>query len=177
MDQEHNRERHQRQMFFILYLEYLLWRVAKAVLALVLYADKRRQEGAFAKSKVIFPGSKTLYKWLKSSIGKEDMSQEDSFTTDMDGGGAEALYLGEGFAQKRKDPEHEPPKNGLERFGEGLRVIPKFFRSEASAFGFRVVAATMTLAIVCYLRQTQLFFLENRLLWVSAGGVMVVVLG
>ena len=59
------RERHQRQLFFTLYLEYLLWRIGKALLDLVLYADKRKQEGAFQRSKVIFPGSKTIYKWFR----------------------------------------------------------------------------------------------------------------
>lgn len=166
-EQEHRRDVHQRQLFFILYLEYLLWRVAKAVMELVLYADKRKQEGAFKRSKVIFPGSKTLYKWLKSTLGREDFSHEDSFTTDMDSSGSEALYLGEAFGQKKKDPEHETPRNGAEKFGEALRAIPRFFRSDASAFAFRVVAATMTLGIVCYLRETQMFFIQNRLLWVS----------
>lgn len=166
-EQEHRRDIHQRQLFFVLYLEYLLWRVAKAVLDLVIYADKRRQEGTFKRSKVIFPGSKTLYKWMKSTLGREDFSHEDSFTTDMDSSGSEALYLGQAFGQKRKDPEHEPPRNGRERFGEALRMIPKFFRSDSSAFAFRVCAATMTLGIVAYLQQTQEWFIENRLLWVS----------
>ncbi|KAK5171787.1 uncharacterized protein LTR77_003423 [Saxophila tyrrhenica] len=163
-EQEHRRERHQRQLFFVLYLEYLLWRVAKAVLNLVLFVDKRKQEGAFKRSKLIFPGSKTIYKWILSTFGQEDMSQEDSFTTDMDSGGNESLYLGQGFS-KMKDPEHEPPRNAFEKLGEKARNIPRFFRSDSSAFGFRVVAATMTLGIVCYLRDTQSFFLDNRLLW------------
>ena len=52
-----------------------------------------------------------------------------------------------------------------ERVGETVRLIPKFFRSEASAFGLRVAAATMSVGIVNYLRDTQDFFLTNRLLW------------
>ncbi len=164
-EQETNRDRHQRQLFFVLYLEYLLWRAAKGVLELVLYVDKRKQEGAFKRSKLIFPGSKTIYNWVKSTWHREDISQEDSFTADMDSGGMESLYLGEGFG-KMKDPEHEAPRNAREKFGEAVRKIPYFFRSDSSAFGFRVVAATMTMGIVCYLRATQQFFLVNRLLWV-----------
>ena len=49
-----------RQLFFVLYLEYLLWRTSKSMLDVILYVDKRKQEGAFAKNKLIFPGSKTI---------------------------------------------------------------------------------------------------------------------
>ena len=161
---EKARERHQRMLFFTLYLEYLLWRVSRTMLDLILYVDKRKQEGAFKSSKVIFPGSKTLYKWLRSTFGKEDLTEEDSFTADLDSGGSQAMYLGEQFTMK-KDPEHLPPRNTVEKFGDKVRLVPKFLRSEESAFGLRVVAATMTLGIVCYLRQTQAFFLTNRLLW------------
>ena len=69
---EHVRERNQRSLFFTLYLEYLLWRVGRAVLDLIMYVDKRKQDGAFKRSKVIFPGSKTLYNWLKAIVGRED---------------------------------------------------------------------------------------------------------
>jgi len=69
---EHVRERNQRSLFFTLYLEYLLWRVGRAVLDLIMYVDKRKQDGAFRRSKVIFPGSKTLYNWLKAIVGRED---------------------------------------------------------------------------------------------------------
>jgi hypothetical protein len=167
IDQEHQRSTHQRQLFFVLYLEYLLWRVGKALLDLVLYVDKRKQDGAFKRSKVIFPGSKTIYHWIRSTWGKEDMSKEDAFTADYDAGVADSVYLGQSFT-KTRDPEHLPPRNALEKFGEAVRQIPVFFRSDASAFGLRVVAATMTLGIVCYIRETQTFFLVNRLLWVSA---------
>lgn len=161
---EHERERHQRQLFFTLYLEYLLWRTGCAVLDLVLYADKRKQEGALKHSKLIFPGSKTLYKWLKAVFSREDLSEDDHFTGDMDSGGSQAVFLGEAFARTR-DAEHLPPRNTSEKVGEMIRMIPKFFRSDASAFGFRVVCATMSIAVVCFLEASQQFFLQQRLLW------------
>ncbi|KAK5126657.1 hypothetical protein LTR85_009591 [Meristemomyces frigidus] len=161
---EHVRERYQRQLFFMLYLEYLLWRASAAVLDIVLYADKRKQEGALKRSKLIFPGSKSLYKWLRSPFGREDLSNDSHFMADMDSGGAESVFLGAEFARKM-DPEHQPPRNTAERIGETIRLIPKFFRSDASAFGFRVVCATMTIGIICFLEATQTFFLQQRLLW------------
>lgn len=161
---EHTRERYQRQLFFTLYLEYLLWRAGTAVLDLVVYADKRKQEGALKHSKLIFPGSQSFYKWLKSPFRQEDLSNDSHFMADMDSGGAESVYLGAEFARK-KDPEHQSPRNAAERIGETIRLIPQFFRSDASAFGFRVVCATMTIAVVCFLEASQTFFLEQRLLW------------
>ncbi|KAK4547039.1 hypothetical protein LTR36_001260 [Oleoguttula mirabilis] len=162
--EEHVRERYQRQLFFTLYLEYLLWRAGAAVLDVVLYADRRKQEGALKRSKLIFPGSMTLYKWLKSSFAQEDLSNDSHLMGDLDAGGAESVFLGAEFSRKM-DPEHQPPRNTVERMGERIRLIPKFFRSDASAFGVRVVCATMTVAIICYLEASQTFFLEQRLLW------------
>ena len=91
-------------------------------------------------------------------------SQEDFHSADMDTGLSQSVYLGQEF-EKRRDPEHLPPRNFTERAGESIRTIPKFFRSDASAFGFRAAAATMSVGIVCYLEQSQTFFLQNRLLW------------
>ncbi|KAK0247699.1 hypothetical protein LTS09_017183 [Friedmanniomyces endolithicus] len=82
----------------------------------------------------------------------------------MDSGGSEATYLGEDF-MRRKDPEHLPPRNAFERVGESIRKLPRFFRSDESAFGFRVVCATMTIAVTCYLEASQAWFLRQRLLW------------
>ncbi|KAK4955886.1 hypothetical protein LTR10_006825 [Elasticomyces elasticus] len=161
---EHRRERYQRQLFFTLYLEYLLYRASLAVLDLVQWVETRKQEGAFKSKKVIFPGSKTLHKWLRAVFGQEDLSNDGSYTAEMDSGGSEAVYLGEEFA-RRKDPEHLPPHNTRERVGEIIRRLPNFFRSDASAFGFRVVCATMTIAIICYLEASQAWFLKQRLLW------------
>ncbi|KAI7087036.1 hypothetical protein KC356_g4542 [Hortaea werneckii] len=158
------RDRYQRQLFFTLYLEYLLYRASRAMLDLTLFVDKRKQEGALKRSKLIFPGSRTLYKWLKATVGKEDLSKDSHIMTDLDAGGSEAVYLGDSFGRK-KDPEHLPPRNAIERGGEMFRAIPDFFRSDASSFGLRTVAATMTIAIVCYLEASQQFFLRQRLLW------------
>ncbi|KAH9829614.1 putative ER transporter, 6TM, N-terminal [Teratosphaeria destructans] len=161
---ENLRERSQRQLFFALYLEYLLWRCGVAVLDLVLFADKRKAEGGLAKRKLIFPGSKTLYKWLKSVVGREDFNKGTSYMADMDSATAESIFLGKDFG-RRRDPEHLPPQNVGERIGEAIRLIPKFFRSDDAAFGFRVVCATMSIGIVAFLEASQTWFLTNRLLW------------
>lgn len=161
---EQTRERNQRQLFFTLYLEYLLWRTSVSALDLVDYAEKRKSEGAFKKSKVIFPGSKTIYKWIKSTVGREDLSQEDAYTRNMDPVGSSSVYLGQAF-MKRSDPEHLPPRNSAEKIGNFVARVPQFLRSDASLFGVRVVAAVFTIGVICYLSDSQEFFLQQRLLW------------
>jgi hypothetical protein len=66
---------------------------------------------------------------------------------------------------KRIDPEHLPPRNFGERIGDNIRKISDFFRSSSSAFAFRVTCASMSIAIINYLHDTQKFFQEQRLLW------------
>jgi hypothetical protein len=107
----------------------------------------------------------TLSKWIKSTLTRSDLSEDDPYTADMDLGGAQFLDLGENFGKKR-DPEHFPPRNRMEKIGDAIRLVPRFFRSEESRFGLRVATATITIAIVCYLPDTQTFFLRQRLRWV-----------
>ncbi|KAK4634032.1 hypothetical protein CLAFUW4_01177 [Fulvia fulva] len=164
IESEHVRETTQRQLFFALYVEYLLWRAGLAALELVLYVDKRKQQGAMSKTMLIFPGAKTLRKWAVAMVGREDTSDEDRLTSDLDSAGTNNLYLGESYS-RRKDPEHLPPRNRWERIGDFIRLLPQALRSDASAFGFRVVCATMSIGIICYLEVSQTFCLENRLLW------------
>ncbi|SMR51033.1 unnamed protein product [Zymoseptoria tritici ST99CH_1E4] len=158
------RETNQRQLFFALYVEYLLHRAGLAALDLVLYADERKQAGTLKKTKLIVPRAKTLRKWVRAAFGKEDKSDDDQYTADMDSSGSRLLDLGQSYG-KRKDPEHMPPRNWRERIGEMIRLIPRGFRSDASSFGFRVTWATMSVAIICFLEATQSFFLKHRLLW------------
>lgn len=158
------RDRRQRQLFFILYLEYLLWRSSRAVLDFVLFADQKARDGQLSKSRFLFPGQKRMRKWVTSIFGQEDVTKDENFMNDVESGGSDSVYLGTSFGA-RKDPEHMAPTNAGQRLGEKIRLIPKFFRSDASAFGFRVACATMSIAIVGYLRDTQSFFIKQRLLW------------
>jgi hypothetical protein len=72
--------------------------------------------------------------------------------------------MGEAY-QHRKDPEHLAPQNAWEKFGNGIRAISRFLGSSESAFGFRAACATMTIGIVAFLGDTQLFFIQQRLVW------------
>lgn len=164
VESEHNREKNQRQLFFALYVEYLLWRAGHATLELVLFVEQRKAEGALTKTRLIVPGVKTLKKWLRATFAREDFTDEDQLTADLDQGANSALNLGESFS-KRKDPEHLPPRNIWEKIGEYIRLIPRALRSDASAFGLRVSVATMTVAIICFLHDSQQWFIRNRLLW------------
>ena len=154
----------QRQLSFVLYIEYLLWRAGQATLDLVLLADKIKQDGKLKHKKLIFPGSRVLGKWFRSVFGQEDFSARTSYLTDMEDGARQSVFLGKNF-EKRKDPEHLEPTNVGQRIGNALRLIPAFFRHPASAFGFRVACATMSIAIIGFLHDSQAFFLKQRLLW------------
>jgi hypothetical protein len=46
-----------------------------------------------------------------------------------------------------------------------VRSIPRFLGSTESAFGFRVACATLTVGVIAFLKDTQAFFIEQRLVW------------
>lgn len=81
-----------------------------------------------------------------------------------DGNTTSNVYLGDAY-NKRKDPEHLPPSNTWEKFGDRIRGVAHFLRSPASSFGFRAACATMCLAIIAYLHDTQTFYVRQRLFW------------
>lgn len=114
------------------------------------------------KNRLIVPGVHRLKKWFLDFASTD--SNSDSNNPDNQEAGINNVYLGSGF-NPRKDPEHLPPKTAWQRFGNGLRTIPRFLGSAESAFGFRVACATLTLGIVAFLEDTHAFFQEQRLVW------------
>ncbi|KAF2817756.1 uncharacterized protein BDZ99DRAFT_565457 [Mytilinidion resinicola] len=63
------------------------------------------------------------------------------------------------------DPEHLPPRNAVEKFGNILRRALSSLGSDSFKFGLRIVAATMSIGIVAFLKSTQHFFVEYRVVW------------
>ena len=58
-----------------------------------------------------------------------------------------------------------PATTTWQKFGNIIRRIPKFLGSVEAAFGFRVACATLTIGIIAFLKDTQRFFIEQRLVW------------
>lgn len=156
------RERDQAQLYVLLYMERLMHASAEGMKDLVSFSDQKVQDGTMAKNRFIFPSQRRLRKWMVSIFSPDNASTEDS--PDSMESGANIIYVGDGYNRK-KDPEHLPAANAWERFGNGLRAVSGFFGSEESMFGFRVAAATMTIGVVAFLESTQIFFIQERLVW------------
>ncbi|KAF4553310.1 ER transporter-like protein 1 [Elsinoe fawcettii] len=157
------RTRYRRQLFLVLYMDFLLESIARNVHDFCKYADEKA-ETKLRKKRLIVPGLKRLRKWIKASITHKADNYTDEQHGMNEGGGRSTVYLGDAY-HKRKDPEHLPPTTTLQKFGDKVRAIPHFLRSPASMFGLRVAMATMSLAIIAYLRDTQQFYVVQRLFW------------
>ena len=103
-----------------------------------------------------------MKKWLISTMKTGDTDEENALENNETG--SSGIYIGDSLRSK-KDPEHLPPTGSWQRFGNGLRGASQILRSPESAYGFRVACATMSVGIVAYLRNTQQFFVEQRLVW------------
>jgi hypothetical protein len=156
------RKQDQRQLYMIPHVIFLLNSVSRSILEFVKFADEHNQ--ATAKKKFINPGGRRLKKWLKSIFQNQDSNHDDETTIAGFEGNNTTIYMGEVYNSK-KDPEHLPPKNGWEKFGDIIRACAKFFRSTESAFGFRAACATMSIGIIAFLHDTQTFSIEQRLVW------------
>jgi hypothetical protein len=156
------RKRDQRQLYIVLYVIFLLNSISRSILEFVKFADEHDQ--ATAKNKIINPGGRRLKKWIKSIFKAQDSSHDDETTIAGFDRNNTTIYMGEAYKSK-KDPEHLPPKNAWEKFGDVIRACARFFRSSESSFGFRAACATMSIGIIAFLHDTQTFFVEQRLVW------------
>lgn len=150
-----------KRLHVILYMEYLLYSVSMAVLKLVRFAETKSSDGTFDKKRIIVPKLKTLVKWVRGLINGEDTDP----TANVDqSAGVEPVYLGDSF-QAPRDPEHLPAKTRWQVIGNYIRVIPRFLGSDSVRFGVRVTIAVMSIAVMCYVKQTHRFFVRQRVVW------------
>lgn len=132
------------------------------VLEFVRYADRKAESGKLSRTRLVIPGSKRLRKWALSIFKTQDSHGEDHLGDVNAHNGA--LQLGEAYSVK-KDPEHLPPVTKIQKIGDMIRQIPAMLRSPQSSYGFRVACATMTIAVVYFIRDTQDFFIRQRFVW------------
>lgn len=130
---------------------------------MVKYSDDLVASGKLSKTKLILPGWRRIKKWAKNFLNDESTNEESQELGDVNQTSA-IVDLGSAF-NLHKDPEHLAPTNVFERVGDGIRTVPRFLRSPASMFGFRVALATMTIAILAFLHQTQTWFTYHRIIW------------
>ncbi|EPE03995.1 hypothetical protein F503_04843 [Ophiostoma piceae UAMH 11346] len=156
------REHRQSQLYVLLYMEQLMIATGEAVQDFVQFADKKVVDGTMDKTRFLFPTIRRLRKWLIGMFNDTSPSNEDA--EDAMKSNFSIISVGDGFSTK-KDPEHLPAVNAWQKFGNGLRAVSRFLGSDESVFGVRAACATMTVAIVCYLKPTQAFFQEQRLVW------------
>lgn len=130
-----------QRLQLILYMEYLLYSVAIATLALVRFAESKVKDGTMKQQRIIFPAIRTIRKWIRGIITGGDTSPG---VDSMDGlaGNVETIHLGDSL-KVPKDPEHLPPKNFGQVVGNKLRLIPRLLGSSAVHFGVRVTIAAM----------------------------------
>lgn len=143
-------------------MDFLLWSIGQAVLALVQFADKKVEDGTMKKKRLIVPGNRRIKKWFMGVLKVQDSTND--LTPDSTEGASAGISSGSSFGAA-KDPEHLPPTNAWERTSDLFRVISRTLGSPESAFGFRVACATLSIGIVAYLENTRNFFLEQRLVW------------
>ncbi|KAK1773957.1 hypothetical protein QBC45DRAFT_446490 [Copromyces sp. CBS 386.78] len=154
-------KRDQAQLNILLYMENLMHASGIAVYEFAAWADSKVEDGTMSRKRLIMPGFRRLEKWFLAVLRNEDSTAEP----DMAESSNTVVSFGDGFNKKGKDPEHLPPVTAWQRFGNRLRKISKFFGSEESVFGFRVACATMSVGILAFLKETQHFFREQRLVW------------
>jgi hypothetical protein len=147
------------RLHIILYMEYLLYSVSKAILVAVRFADSKQHDGTMSKKHFIFPTVKTVTNWLRSLLDGTESSDEFDPSAE-----AQFLLLGNSFDFAR-DPEHLPPKGLAQKLGNYLRLIPRFFGSAPVKFGARTAVGVFSIAIMAYLKDTHAFFVRQRLVW------------
>ncbi|KAJ5771702.1 hypothetical protein N7520_002231 [Penicillium odoratum] len=156
-----------QEFFMILYMGHLQDDLLKATLQLVRFADSKVADGTMKRDRLIFPKQKSIRQWLSLSAEPKE-KPSDSLQSSVDPSNVHRPAF-TGFP----DPEHLPPDNIWEKGSTVLRKISHIIKSEKSAFGFRVAAASFSVAILAFLHQTQDWFVRQRCIW----AMIVIVIG
>ncbi|KAJ5494426.1 hypothetical protein N7463_010513 [Penicillium fimorum] len=162
-------QQHLAQLYLVLNLEYLCITTAQAILDLVKFAESKVNDGTMKRSRLIFPTWKRLRKWARDAVSREDSNFDYQDYSTRSGTVTVSLS---GILPASKNPEHAPPASAWEKISDKFRIFMNIFGSPESAFGFRVATATMVIAITCYLRNSQQFFIKQRIIW---GSIMVAI--
>ncbi|KAH6699780.1 hypothetical protein BKA61DRAFT_562223 [Leptodontidium sp. MPI-SDFR-AT-0119] len=155
-----------KRLHVLLYMEYLLYSTSRAILAAVRFAEQKVEDDTMTKQRFVFPALRTVVKLIRGLINGDDSNPDMSNFDQVDGSG-QIIRFGDSF-NGAKDPEHLPPKNLWQSFGNHLRAVPRFFGSAPVSFGARVTVAVMSIAIIAYLKPTYKFFIKQRVVWCLA---------
>ena len=163
-----------QEFFLILFMEHLQDDLLNATLQLVKFAESKVSDGTMKRRRLIFPRQKSIREWLSLSTGPkhEDKNQHTASRQSSRVDPTADLHHPQAFAGF-PDPEHLPPANVWEKASSVLRTVSHVIRSEQSSFGFRVAAASFSVAILAFLHQTQDWFIRQRCIW----AMIVIVIG
>lgn len=150
-------------------MESSLISTAKRILDLVKYADFKVDDCTMNKKRLVLPTWTQMKKWFWASLSRED--QELDYYQYNRRSGTVKIYLDD-VLQTSTDPEHLLPQSTWEKIGDNFRRGFNFFGSPESVFGFRVAVATMAVSLVAFLRNSQHFYIEQRLIW---GSIMIAI--
>jgi hypothetical protein len=142
-------------------MEHLQNEVLDAVHRLLVFAETKVSTGSMQHNKLIFPAHEIFKLKGLSWLWPHDDSDSSSPSSPI------------ARPWSTMDAEHLPPTDWFERSGHHLRIIPRLLTSPESIFGARVALACLTVALLAYIRQTQEFFSQQRIIW----AMVVIVIG
>ncbi|KAJ5116868.1 hypothetical protein N7456_001216 [Penicillium angulare] len=161
-----------QEFFLILFMGHLQDDLLSATLQLVKFADSKVADGTMKRNRLIFPRQKSLREWLSLSTGPKEGNESQSDSRQSSHVDPSAIHRTQAFTGF-PDPEHLPPTNIWEKGSAILSIVSRVIRSEQSLFGFRVAAASFSVAILAFLHQTQDWFIRQRCIW----AMIVIVIG
>ncbi|KAJ6042014.1 uncharacterized protein N7446_013080 [Penicillium canescens] len=160
-----------RQEFFLtLYMGHLQDDMLNATLQLVQFANSKHTDGTMKRNRLIFPKQKSIRAWLSLGFDKKE---SETPSASRQSSNVDPSSIQRNQPTRFPDPEHLPPENIWEKGSMILRTISHVIKSDQSAFGFRVAAASFSVGILAFLHQTQDFFIRQRCIW----AMIVIVIG
>ncbi|OJD12842.1 hypothetical protein AJ78_06622 [Emergomyces pasteurianus Ep9510] len=151
-----------KEFFVIILIGHLQELLLQATLNLVKFADDKVADGTMKSYKFIFPKREAMKEWFSF----RETAQDGDGNSRASNQSASDAFKPVKVATLR-DPDHLPPTNSWQRFGDFIRSISHILRSEQSGFGLRVALASFCVAILAYLDETQDVFYDHRLNWAA----------
>ncbi|TVY43748.1 hypothetical protein LOCC1_G004666 [Lachnellula occidentalis] len=123
-----------RQLYLILYVQYMIYTTGVAVLKLCKFSDTLVAEGILSRNRLIVPSLRRLRKWFVSVWDTREAALADD---DRPSSRKEAELIYGVSKRNTRNIDHLPPRNAYERFGIRIRRFQEFLKGPEFSFGFR----------------------------------------
>ena len=143
-------------------VHFVLWHSTKAVIHLLHFTEALSSSGRLQQKRIICPSWAVLFEWVFKMFESPDSMNHDHLSETLE---SQGLFKMDTINGRNRRHFSAYAHTYLQYIGRRASAIPHALRSPSSLFGFRTMCASMSIGIIAYLKDSQQFFVRERVIW------------